>query len=164
MHKIAVNFKNQKERENMWSFLSTLPWPSIIATENGHEVETKRGENDNYSKLQGRTKIVFNSRVHPQWLWALAAWMATKSSYKINDEWSVVVVDDEEFPVISHHFDTNKALIVENDGVLKYLRHNPEINLDGNAQKEFIKEINSRWNNFNQVKTKKSKKTSKIKS
>ena len=145
MHSISIEFKNKKERDNMWDFISTLPWSAILATERSSPVAVKKGEDVISSRLEGRKKIIFQSHLLPQWAWGLSAWMATKSSFKLEDDWSVLIENEEEVYVLPFHTQQNQTLEVDSDGVITSWRDNPQKMLNAKEQKEMMREINCRW-------------------
>lgn len=158
MHTIFIRFPNKKERDHMWTFLQSFDWDTLTATEEGEHDAWKTGELLGLSPRAGSTIIGLRSNDPPQWAWAVAAWMANRSTYRIH-QWGVIHHDDEEIPVIlsaQHH--GNDVLVLDNDRKLlawrdRELPRGP----DHVQQKDFIDTLNSVWDDMQAAKKTKKK-------
>lgn len=158
MHTIFIRFATKKEREHMWTFLQSFDWSTLIATEQGEQGEWKTGEQLGMAPRAGSTVIGIRSADPSQWMWAVAAWMANRSSYRVH-QWGVVHHDDEEIPVVlSTQHQGNDILVLDNERKLlawrdRELPRGP----DHVQQKDFIDILNNVWNDMQLAKTVKRK-------
>ena len=155
MHTIFIRFTNKKERDHMWTFLQSFNWDKLTATETGEAGGWLTGEQLGLAPRAGSTVIGLRSIDPPQWTWAVAAWMANRSTYRVH-QWGVVHHDDEEIPVVlsaKHH--GNDILVLDNERKLlawrdRELPRGP----DHVQQKDFIDLLNKVWDDMEAAKPK----------
>lgn len=149
MHTIFIRFANKKEREHMWAFLQSFDWSTLIATEQGEQSEWKTGEQLGMAPRAGSTVIGIRSAEPPQWMWAVAAWMANRSSHRIH-QWGVVHHDEEEIPVVlSSKHQGNDILVLDNERkLLAWRDRDLPKGPDHIQQQGFIDVLNNVWNDM----------------
>lgn len=156
MHQLYAIFSNKKERDAMWTFLQDVDWERIRSTETSDVQGPLMGEDMGFKPAKGRNVIGFLSTDHPQWVWAVGAWMALRSTQRVND-WAVLKHDVEEIVVMPQdHAETEKGvLVVDQDGLLKLWRDKelPQ-GPDHVRQQEFVQQLNEQWNAQAKPKTK----------
>ncbi len=153
MNTIFVVFENKKERDHMFSFLTKQEWMDLAKTEPDDSscITPLMGEDLNLSKSLGKKTIGFYVQNIPQRTWAICAWMAIKSNYKVHN-WSVVLYNDEEIPVIVRkdaQLHDKDIIVVSELGFLRSWRGRGQENgPDYESQQEFLLDMESEWQKY----------------
>lgn len=146
MHTIFVRFANKKERDHMLAFVQAFDWSGLYTSEQTTCTPLVDGEQLGFAPAKGRTIIGAKGTDFPQWAWAVCAWMAQKSSQRVND-WAVVHHDEEEIPVVVGNKSCgNDVLVVDKNYRLLAWRDNvlPQ-GPDHVRQMDFIDALNAAW-------------------
>jgi len=149
MHTLSVRFASKKERDHMWLLLQSFDWGEPARSEEGAAGGWTVGENLGLPARVAKHTIGMRTPEAPQWVWAVAAWMAQRSTHRIYN-WGVVYHDDEEIPVIQNSLQHGNDVLVL-DATLKLLawrdRDLPR-GPDHVWQQNFIDRLNSVWDSM----------------
>ncbi len=154
---ISVRFSDEKEVENMLSFLSTVreELARLEKTESAFfKINFNTGTNVGaYApSTQQKCLISMHGTGIPSYAWALCCWMACKSAYRNEQGLPLIYYDDEEIPI----YGTNACqdqLQADDDGILirkspPRLFHMLKLGTDYEAQTVIMREINSKYRAF----------------
>lgn len=154
MNTIFVRFISRKERDAMFSFLQSFDWNTIKHTEENPTTKLwMNGEDLGFPVSQGRKIIGIKTKEEPQWVWAVAAWLAQRSQYRIHN-WGVVHHNDEEIPVVSSSKRLgNDVLVLDNEyKLLDWRDKDLPVGPDCTQQQHFIDQLNTVWNDYSATK------------